>query len=179
GTAAGAGNIISGNSSAGISVTGTPSDTLIQGNDIGVMADDTPNGNTGPGIALSGGSNTAVGGSSGVGRNVVSNNATGILVSGADVSGTVIRGNLIGTNLAGTQAQGNKNAGVWVKDAGGVTIGGPAAADKPGDRNVISGNAQQGILLDSASDVALLHNYIGLAGHRRTRAAHGPPRAPP
>src|SRR5262249_20353632 len=102
GTGVGEGNIIAGNDSAGISVTGTPTGTLIQGNNIGIMADDTRNGNVGAGIFLFGGSKTTIGGTNGLGLNVISNNATGIEVSGA-ATGTVIRGNLIGTNLAGTQ----------------------------------------------------------------------------
>jgi hypothetical protein len=167
GSAAGAGNVISGNDSVGISVSGTPTATLIQGNDIGVMADDTPNDNSDAGITLLGGANTTVGGA-GAGRNVISNNLVGIQVRGADVTGTVIAGNFIGTNRAGTQALGNGKAGVWVSDATGVAIGGTTDAA----RNVISGNGSasvtdggQGILLERASDVAVLNNYIGLDVH--------------
>src|SRR5262249_19585789 len=173
GTGAGEANMIAGNGSAGITVTGTPTGTLIQGNNIGVMADGTRNGNSGNGISLFGGSNTTIGGSIGLGRNVISNNGTGIEVSGAAVTGTVIRGNLIGTNLAGTQAQGNRGPGLRVTDARAVTIGGPPRRAQPGRRNVISGNGQEGILLESASDVAIGNNYIGLAANGSTRLANG------
>jgi hypothetical protein len=172
GTGAGAGNVISGNGSVGISVQGAASGTLIQGNDIGVMADDTRNGNTNAGVFLIGGADTTVG-ASGAGRNVISNNGTGVQVKGATVTGTVIRGNLIGTNLAGTQAQGNRTAGIWVSGATGVTIGGPAGGANSGDRNVISGNAHEGILLESASGVAVLNNSIGLAANGSVALGNG------
>src|SRR5262249_36529670 len=130
-----------------------------------VMADDKPNGNTGAGISLFGGTGAIVGGTSGVGRNVISNNGAGIEVRGATVARTVIRGNLIGTDTAGTQAQGNKTPGIWVSDASGVTIGGSTVGEKSGGRNVISANGREGILLEDAADVAILNNYIGVNTH--------------
>ena len=70
----------------------------------------------------------------------------GIHVTSASASGNWIYGNEIGTDPSGTQAEPNE-AGVLI-DAGasGNTIGGAAA----GSGNVISGNNQNGVLIDGA-----------------------------
>jgi hypothetical protein len=70
-----------------------------------------------------------------------------------------IAGNFIGTNAAGTAAVGGR-IGVWVYDgAQNNTIGGTTAAD----RNVISGNSDDGVLLSgpSVTKNVVEGNYIG------------------
>ena len=62
--------------------------------------------------------------------------------------GIGIFGNYIGTDLTGMSAVGNTERGVWITEASdGVDVG----SANFGDRNVISGNASHGILVDASS----------------------------
>ena len=84
---------------------------------------------------------------------------TGFTGSGLWISAghVAVRGNWIGVNPAGAKAA-NKGHGVAVQ-SGSVSIGGHTAAD----RNVISGNQQEGILIWSSTDAVkeITGNYIG------------------
>lgn len=149
GSAAGAGNVLSGNVGAnayGIH-TQTSSNTQIQGNLIGTNAAGTAKiQNDAGGIILLGGSNITVGGTSASARNTVSGNGgAGILIL-ADA--TVVRGNYVGTNAAGTAALGNGSEGILINGADNAIIGGASA----GAGNLISGNADTGILISGAAD---------------------------
>ena len=137
GTAAGAGNLISGGP-LGISLSG--SGNTVQGNLIGTNAAGTADlGNTADGISV-GGANNLIGGSAAGARNVVSgNNQTGIIIDGAGATGNIVQGNYIGTNAAGTAAIGNNLGGIMLR-ASNNQIGGTGA----GEGNVISGNANEG-----------------------------------
>ena len=137
GTAAGAGNLISGGP-LGISLSG--SGNTVQGNLIGTNAAGTADlGNTADGISV-GGANNLIGGSTAGARNVVSgNNQTGIIIDGAGATGNIVQGNYIGTNAAGTAAIGNNLGGIMLR-ASNNQIGGTGA----GEGNVISGNANEG-----------------------------------
>lgn len=70
----------------------------------------------------------------------------------------VIQGNYIGLGTNGTAALGNGSDGVHIMSSGNL-IGGPGA----GERNVISGNATNGVHLSgtSASGNSIQGNYIG------------------
>ncbi|MFO0849595.1 MAG: PKD domain-containing protein [Gemmataceae bacterium] len=166
GTAAGAGNVISGNTKYGIRVEGAGADdTVIQGNLIGTTAAgdaDRGNGLTGVYI-IDGPARTVVGGTAAGARNVISgNDGNGVaLVGTTGPVDTVIRGNYIGVNAAGTAALGNSFSGIRQEaSAGGTAIGGTAA----GAGNVISGNGIYGIFLDRGGALAasvIQGNYIG------------------
>jgi hypothetical protein len=81
----------------------------------------------------------------------------GIQITG---NGTVLVGNFIGTDITGTATIPNGAAGVHiVLWASNNTIGGITATQ----RNVISGNAQQGILIDGATATGnvIQGNFIG------------------
>lgn len=97
------------------------------------------------------------------------NGGAGISVTGANSSGTVITGNRIGTNAAGTADAGNV-VGVLVQFGADVTIGGATAAE----RNIISGNDNQGIFLTNGTSsgnpptARILGNYIGLGADGST-----------
>lgn len=169
GTAAGAGNVISGQvTDAGIklesSTTGAIGAVTIQGNIIGLDASGTaslPNGGGGvisTGVGTRG--VTLVGGTTAAARNVISGGPT-VIKSGISNSldtSLVIQGNYIGTDITGTVALGNGANGI---DSGGtgsfVAIGGSAA----GAGNVISGNSRDGIDIFSGS-ATILGNLIGL-----------------
>jgi CSLREA domain-containing protein len=105
--------------------------------------------------------NNHIGGNTASDRNVISGNDDhGIVVLGTTVVNTRISGNYIGTNAAGTAALGNTGAGVRI--FGGPdsnTIGGTTV----GERNVISGNSEQGVSIDSVgtNGNVVAGNYIG------------------
>ena len=92
GSAAGAGNIVAGNSGQGVLVAGTfdssPVGDLIEGNKIGVLANSTASGNATGGIDLASTSGVAV-----LGNTIENNLASGIVAS-----------NTIGTTIGGSAA---------------------------------------------------------------------------
>jgi parallel beta-helix repeat protein len=110
GTAAGAGNTISGNAGDGISLDHA-ADNDIQGNRIGTTSDGTnlrPNLKTGIDIVSS--PSNAIGGSAPGAGNLVSRNlSTGIRLENNTSNNNVVEGNLVGTNAAGTLALPNEN----------------------------------------------------------------------
>jgi titin len=143
GTVSSARNVISGNSTVGLELTGSGTkNNLVEGNAIGTNAGRTKAVANAAGVLLTGGaaSNT-IGGTSAPARNLISGNTNdGIDVSGAKMNR--IEGDYIGTNAAGTAALPNGSRGVSV--AGGSsanTIGGTTSAS----RNVVSGNKFLGV----------------------------------
>jgi hypothetical protein len=162
GTAAGAGNVISGNGESGIDVQ-VNSDDLVEGNFIGTDKTGTvavPNGSSGIGIGTNpaNGFNITIGGTVAAARNIISGNIdAGVALADAG-SGNLIEGNYIGTDVTGTRALPNQGGGVSVDGAeAGETIGGTA----PGAGNVIAGNDGDGINLFSVNDVLVAGNFIG------------------
>ncbi|HUF54338.1 MAG TPA: hypothetical protein VMR52_11280 [Dehalococcoidia bacterium] len=152
GTLPGAGNLISGNTNVGVTVT--EEGTVIQGNRIGTNSPGTgalPN-NTGISAEFDG--PVIIGGSEPGAGNLISGNAPGGGII-AETSVTV-HGNRIGTNLTGTAAVANINGISLFPGSEGSTIGGPAA----GERNVISGNNGPGLVLMSGQ-VKVQGNFIG------------------
>jgi len=164
GTAAGAGNLISGNAGAGISINYSGGrDFVIQGNIIGTDAAGThtlPNGVSG--VVVDGDSfrldaGVIIGGTQAGARNLISGNrADGIHITGSAV---LVLGNTIGTDITGADALGNGDNGVAIVSSGrSNTIGGTL----PNARNLISGNQNAGVLIsDSATATVLEGNYIG------------------
>ncbi len=161
GTAAGTGNVISGNTGVGISVSLNSSGNVIQGNLIGTNAAGTAAiGNSSQGIQIDNSVNTQVGGTAAGAGNVISGNAqNGIRIVNVNAVGTHIEGNRIGTNAAGTAAVPNGVAGVTVLlGAGNTTIGGTL----PGASNLISGNSGAGVSIASGSaNNTLWGNFVG------------------
>jgi hypothetical protein len=153
GTAAGAGNLISGNRVAGIAVAG--SSPAIQGNSIGTDWTGTAPLGNGVGITVSGTSRVTIGGTvAGAGNLVSANLGDGLELA----SNSVVQGNWIGIDASGENALGNGGYGILVQ-ASNNTIGGTAA----GAGNVISGNQQDGIALDGSPCTGNLvqGNFIG------------------
>src|SRR2546425_440395 len=66
-------------------------------------------------------------------------------------------GNYIGTHTNGLFAIPNVGPGVWLTNATANVIGGLSASE----RNLISGNATDGVILESASSNSVVGNYIG------------------
>lgn len=154
GTAAGAGNLISGNDNTGISANGNS--TTIQGNLIGTDVTGTkklPNGTGIQALAL----NILIGGTTPGARNVISGNqGDGVFIRGAS---NKLQGNYIGTDITGTLALGNTGNGVVAGD--GALIGGTV----PEARNIISANGNFGNValgFNSSGSAAIVRgNYIG------------------
>ena len=104
--------------------------------------------------------NNVVGGSRAADRNVISGNgSTGVFLYTAAASGNLVTGNFIGTNAAGTGKLGNARNGVQMEAAVGNVIGGL----KAGERNVISGNGRDGVIIVStgARLNVVLGNFVG------------------
>ena len=192
GAASGSGNVISGNSGAGIEIAGRETTgNVVEGNFIGTDAtgstvfDSRGNrlGNGGDGIQISNlegssASDNTIGGTASGAGNVISGNAEGVEIDGAQTTGNVLLGNWIGTNYGGTSAVdsnskplGNTDNGVLIDGADANTIGGTAS----GGGNVISGNTNQGVEIeDGATGNVLEGNKIGTnAAGRRDRQWHG------
>ncbi len=184
GTAAGAGNLISGNTSDGVEITGSgTSNNTVQGNFVGTTKAGTAIlGNAADGVLIdtSATANTIGGTAAGAG-NVISGNGTnngslgslngnGVEINGSagPVTGNVVQGNLIGTDKTGTVKLPNLWDGALIDantasvptGATANTIGGTTAAA----RNVISGNGNHGVELAGYGGVngnAVQGNYIG------------------
>ncbi len=99
----------------------------------------------------------------------------GLVINDFDISGifvggdnTTIEGNFVGTDPSGTQAEDNEDDGVIIGGTGN-TIGGAT----PEARNLVSGNDDDGVVLDpGSSDTEVLGNYIGTKRDGRTRLAN-------
>ena len=165
GTAAGAGNVISGNAFNGVFIGSfSTTATTVQGNRIGTSADGMtaiPNG--GDGVRIDLGNNNVIGGSAPGAGNLISGNGTvesglghgnGISVGS---SNNIIQGNLIGTDATGTGPLPNLDDGIF----GGrnTTVGGIGA----GERNVIAFNGLRGI--SNGGTLGTSNSYRGNSIH--------------
>ena len=152
GTAAGAGNVISGNTDTGAWLDGGAA--TVQGNTIGLNAAGTTALANAHGLRVNS-SGHLVGGTTTAARNVIAGNSgRGIWLS---AGGNTVQGNYLGTNAAGTLARPNSD-GIY---AAGInnTIGGAAA----GAGNLVSGNSAAGVLLDAAANGSVVQgNVVGL-----------------
>lgn len=152
-------NVISGNRSNGIELDFPTFGNFIVGNYIGTTADGTsPLPNGGAGVFISGARDNVVGGREpGAGNLISGNSGSGVHIVG--VFGNQVQGNWIGVDATGRQALPNGGDGVsLIGGAHGNLIGGPA----PVARNVISGNAQNGVRLADAFSNQVAGNVIGL-----------------
>ncbi|HMZ20039.1 MAG TPA: choice-of-anchor Q domain-containing protein, partial [Blastocatellia bacterium] len=132
----------------------------IQGCRIGTDVTGTlPAANGGNGVQIIGVSNNTIGGvTPGAGNLISRNGQRGVLITGAAATNNSVQGNFIGTNAAGTAALPNMLEGVTINGAGNNTIGGAVTEA----RNIISGNGNDGVLLDAgAIGNQILGNYIG------------------
>ena len=168
GATAGGGNVISGNGFSGVYVnSGGASNNLVWGNLIGTdAAGKTALGNKNAGVAVSAAAGNQLGGTNTAAGNVISGNTQDGIFLTDGATGNLIKGNLIGLSAAGTNAIPNGFNGIALSGAGSNLIGGGAS----GARNVISGNAKNGVGILGLSDSGnvVLGNYIGLdvTGHK-------------
>ena len=147
-------NIISGNN-LGVNLSGDKS--IVRNNYIGTsMTGNVALPNTTYGMICVCDS-TLIGGTMPIEANVISGNGTfGLSLS--NPRGTRIIGNFVGTDYTGTISVPNNRVGIMSNGATAtITIGGTTAAE----RNIISGNGEGGIRLNSGSQHQILGNYIG------------------
>ena len=155
GATIGPGNVVSGNGASGVLLIGGAATNTVTGNFVGTNAlGSAAIGNALNGVIVSGSSGNTVGPG-----NVVSGNGTNGVRLRTGASGNVVKGNAIGVDAGIAFAIPNLAEGVQVNDgAVNNTIGGPGA-----DRNVISGNANNGVLFIDATTTGnvLQGNFIG------------------
>ena len=156
-------NIISGNNTLGIQINGIgATGNVVQGNFIGTDVTGTADlGNSMDGVYLFAGAagNTIGGTTVGAGNLISGNDRYGVHISQIDTTNNLVQGNFIGTDVTGTADLCNSFLGVML-DVGtvGNTIGGRTIAAG----NVISGNDQHGIVIDTFSRQNLIQgNFIG------------------
>ncbi len=162
GTSIEARNLISANL-VGVGIENPGANNTVQGNYIGTNAAGVaavPNLNSGITITFS--PNNIIGGTTTGTGNVISGNGGStsqgaIRIFGSSSNGNQIKGNLIGTDPTGTAAIGNGTDGIWIGQANSNVIGSAGTA-----RNIISGNAGNGIKLTSMFSATVIQgNYIG------------------
>jgi uncharacterized repeat protein (TIGR01451 family) len=151
GAVAGAGNVISGNLTVGVTVQGAlTTGNIIKGNYIGTdLSGMSDVGNTGSGVLLSAPS-TDVGGVTAAERNIISGNgAHGIYITSADGTNISVLGNYIGTNATGAGGVANNASGVAIANSGTNNVIGGTGAGEP---NLVAYNLQSGIRVDSTAN---------------------------
>jgi len=132
----------------------------------------------GTGIHISDGRYNRIGGVTPQARNLISGNAVGIAIERLgscsqcinDTSSNYVIGNLIGTDATGRHRLGNED-GILVVGAAKNRIGGL----EPGERNVISGNLNDGIRISwrSAIQNVIQGNFIGVDATGTNRLGNG------
>ncbi len=160
GTTAAERNIISNNIGRGIGVFGAvATGTAISGNYIGTDAGGTRDfGNTLSGITVDAASDTHVGdASAGAGNFISGNGLHGVSFQGGNQAANYIYGNTIGLDVNDI-ALPNAEDGVFISNSSHNKIGG----NLPELRNIISGNGQEGVQIQSNSTLNIVQgNFIG------------------
>ena len=182
GTASGARNLISGNTSTGIQLLGQGAgNNVVEGNFIGTDisgARHAPHGPARPGHPRQQHARhrRTIGGTPPRRGNVISGFKVGIEIFATQsqfnpTAGTAIEGNNIGTDETGEAVLGN-DVGVYINGVPRNTIGGTT----PGARNVISGNNVGINLLGSHGDAATRSRAISSASAATARSPGQPHR---
>ena len=168
GSAAGAGNVISGNAGDGVtfSDSGTTGNQVL-GNKIGTNAAGTAALPNSHGLFVFAGDEVV--GAPGAGNLISGNAELGIFVSGSDGINTLIQANRIGTDSAGNSPLPNGRDGILLSASSGNTIGGTSS----GDGNLISGNAGDGVNIIDSTTTTLRGNIIGTNVGGSTALANG------
>jgi uncharacterized repeat protein (TIGR01451 family)/CSLREA domain-containing protein len=159
GACTGACNVISGNGANGIVMNSNNTFNDVRGNFIGVDVTGTGElGNDANGVwMLHSSSNNTIGNGTAAGRNIISGNGGQGITTFNNANNQTIVGNYIGTDTTGAAAIPNSNGVEFLTS--GHTVGGTAA----GQRNIISGNTNRGIVMSGsgASAISIIGNFIG------------------
>ncbi len=180
------GNLISGtnpNDGWGVSIDATSSDNVIAGNLMGTDASGKNSLRNSTGIWINGPSNLVGttgqdGADDAIERNVISGNTQfGVVITGTSATGNVIAGNYIGTTADGDASLANQYDGVAITagaDNNWIGVnpvsGGPGNADQ---RNVISGNQDEGISIQASTGNVVAGDYIGTNAAGNAALANG------
>jgi PKD domain/PA14 domain len=165
-------NIISGNTTDGILISGAAAlSNLVQSNYIGIDANGTKSLSNATGVTINAGAAfNLIGGHTQSRRNIISGNAgNGIAVTAA---GTLnkIQGNFIGTDFSGTLPVGNAStavfeaAGIHISSMAGQTVVVGTDSDSQNDAtegNVVSGNLRNGIRIEGGNSDSGSHVVAG------------------
>jgi hypothetical protein len=140
-------NLISGNKSAGVFITGTTTTSnTVSGNYIGTDISGTQViSNINHGAYIGGGaSNNVIGGDTAGERNIISGNGmSGVYIADNGTMSNVVSGNYIGTDANGTAGLGNSWHGVYIYNG--------AQNNAVGPGNVVAHNALDGVEVDGSS----------------------------
>jgi hypothetical protein len=174
GSIPGSGNIISGNETFGIVISGASSTgTIIKGNNIGIDINGTTfitgsTQNTGILVNTSAGSGTIIGGTGATEGNLISGQSGGGVLNGCGINivntsgGVSVLGNIVGPQKNGTSylASNNQVYGVLINSSPNNIIGGSTVAA----RNILSANEFYGFQVDGAASTGNIvkGNYIGI-----------------
>ena len=129
---------------------------LIEGNRIGTNVAGTMDAGNGYGLRVNG---EAVAASTNtIRRNLISGNgAYGVYIDGTLTSSNIVEGNYIGTDMTGNNPLPNSGPGVQIDNSASNRIGGTTAIQ----RNVISGNADNGVSISGGIGNVVQGNYVG------------------
>jgi hypothetical protein len=155
GTAAGAGNTISGNRPYGVEIQLAGGGNVVQGNKIGTDATGTAPLPNRLGVVIISSRNTVGGTEAGAGNTISGNLSYGVDIESVAANGNVVQGNRIGTDATGTAPLPN-GTGVLIAGSSNNAVGGP----QPGAGNTIAFNRGDGVLVNSGTGNAILHNAI-------------------
>ncbi len=145
GTAAGAGNLISGNTASGVylNVPGAALGSTVQGNSIGLALAGTSSISNTHGISIDATPRTLVGGATPGARNTIAGNrALGILVQGSGATNTIVQSNTLGLGTDDLTKLGNDD-GIYINNQPNSVIIG----------NTISANKNNGIYIGGANAI--------------------------
>ncbi|MEZ5658197.1 MAG: DUF4347 domain-containing protein [Burkholderiaceae bacterium] len=164
GGGAGEGNLVSGNDSFGIRITGAGSnDNRIENNAIGLNASSSAAlANSDDGIRVDGAgaiTGTVIGGTTtGLGNTISGNAGDGVEIRDGATS-VLVAGNTIGLAADGVTVFGNLENGIRILESDNNIVGGSVAQA----RNIISGNGSAGLRIDGAGATgnSIFGNYIG------------------
>lgn len=145
-------NVISGNVVSGVLLGDGATLSPVAGNLIGLSVNQTAAVPNGSGIGITGDSNQI--GTASLPNVIAGNTGRGIRISGSD---NTVQGNLIGLNEQ-DQARPNGANGIYLDGSPGPTLIGGSLEEG----NVISGNGGDGITIESATNIEISGNIIGL-----------------
>jgi hypothetical protein len=176
-----------GNAQEGVRIDGAPGNVVqgnaqgsqvISGNNVGVLinglgaagnlvtgsfigTDSTGKldlGNSQAGVQIVDAPSNTIGAPTSTGRNLISANHRGVVITGAGATGTVVQGNSIGTGTTGQEVLGNELDGVLITGAAsGALIGGGSLANA----NVVAFNRGDGVRIEgSSASNSILTNAI-------------------
>jgi hypothetical protein len=159
-------NLISGNDVAGVDIDNSDSN-FVYGNYIGTnFSGFAAISNAAVGIKLhNGASNNQIGVAAASQGNLISGNgAEGVWLRNSGTVSNTIVGNYIGTSSIGTAALPNGTSGVMIADGAAYnTVGGAnIAANCAINCNLISGNGQNGVVIENTDNNHVMGNYIGV-----------------